>query len=36
MQEWTETQRDSAAKGFRDAGGSWHASWGLTDPREPR
>lgn len=35
MQEWTEEQRASAAKGFRQTGGSWHASKGLTDPRGP-
>jgi len=35
MQDWTESQRESAAKGFRDAGGSWHSNKGLTEPRGP-
>jgi len=35
MQEWTETQRESAAQGFRDAGGMWHNTKGLTDQCGP-
>ncbi len=35
MEDWTDEQRDSAAKGFRDAGGSWHMDKCLTDPCGP-
>lgn len=35
MTDWTEEQRSATAKGFRQAGGAWHMTKGLTDPHGP-